>query len=87
MLAPLRMETPRQPTPESQYTDGRAISGKMFVVIFTAIAVTLAGIITIMRVSVRPKYEAAVASSSARVAAAEAKSVSIPAPKPAESAK
>jgi hypothetical protein len=87
MLAPARMDTPQKTTPESAYTDGRSISGKMFVIIFMAIAVTLASIVTFTRVNVRPKYEAAVASSSAKVFAAEAKSASVPAPKPAESAK
>jgi hypothetical protein len=87
MLATPHMDTSQTPTPESAYTDGRAVSGKIFVVIFLAIAFALAGTITIMRLNVRPKYEAAVASSSARVAASEAKSAMPPAPKPAESAK
>lgn len=71
MLGPLLMD-PAQQTEESRYTDGRSISGKMFVVIFLAISVALAGSVTIMRVSVRPKYEAAVASSSAKAAALDA---------------
>ncbi|HRI68273.1 MAG TPA: hypothetical protein PK156_28785 [Polyangium sp.] len=61
-----------QPTPEHRYTDGRSISGKIFVVVFMAIALVLAGSITIMRLNVRPKYEAAVASSSAKAAAIDA---------------
>lgn len=73
MLAPPRMETPREPTPEQSYTDGRAVSGKMFVIIFVAIAVLLAGSVTMMRVNVRPAYQAAVASSSAKAVEEDAK--------------
>lgn len=72
MLASQRMDTPQEPTPERAYTDGRAISGKIFVVVFLAISVTLAGIVTVTRVNVRPKYEAAVATSSAKAAAVDA---------------
>lgn len=88
MLAPLRMETSREPTPESAYTDGRSVSGKAFVIVFVAIAVLLAGIVTTMRVSVRPKYQAAVASSSAKAAEADAKAAaSTASAKPQEPAK
>ena len=61
-----------QPTPEHRYTDGRSISGKIFVVVFLSIAVLIAGSVTVVRVQVRPKYQAAVASSSAKAAAIDA---------------
>jgi len=66
MLAPPRMEPSREPSAQEPYTDGRSISGKAFVVVFLAISVLLAGIVTVMRTNVRPKYQAAVASSSAK---------------------
>jgi uncharacterized protein YaiL (DUF2058 family) len=65
------MDSP-QPTPEHRYTDGRSISGKIFVVVFLSIAVLIAGSVTIVRLQVRPKYQAAVASSSAKAAEIDA---------------
>lgn len=79
---------PAQSPEQVPYTDNRSMSGKIFVVVFLAIAVFLAGSITIMRLNVRPKYEAAVASSSAKAAALDAQRFAPTASaKPAEPAK
>jgi hypothetical protein len=67
------MDSSQDPSAYPPVSDGRSIPGKLFVVIFVAVAIVLAGIVTMMRITVRPKYEAAVASSSAKVIELDAK--------------
>jgi len=49
------------------------MSGKVFVIIFVALCVLIAAIGTSLRLDVRPKYQAAVASSKAKVLENDAK--------------
>jgi hypothetical protein len=67
------MDTSREPSAHPPVTDGRSISGKIFVVVFIAVSVIIAVIGSTMRLDVRPKYQAAVASSSAKAVEIEAK--------------
>lgn len=67
------MDSPQNPSAYPPVSDGRSVPGKVFVVVFVAVAVIIAAIGTSMRLDVRPKYQAAVASSSAKAMEIEAK--------------